>query len=42
MREIALLTVLKVLRFDGKTNWLSFKKKFDSYRKVMRWSEEES
>ena len=30
------------LRFDGKTNWLSFKKKFDSYRKVMRWSEEES
>ena len=32
----------KALRFDGKTNWLSFKKKFDSYRKVMRWSEEES
>ena len=32
----------KTLRFDGKTNWLSFKKKFDSYRKVMRWSEEES
>ena len=32
----------KALRFDGKTNWLCFKKKFDSYRKVMRWSEEES
>ena len=32
----------KALRFDGNTNWLSFKKKFDSYRKVMRWSEEES
>ena len=32
----------KALRFDGKTNWLSFKRKFDSYRKVMRWSEEES
>ena len=32
----------KALSFDGKTNWLSFKKKFDSYRKVMRWSEEES
>ena len=32
----------KTLRFDGKTNWLSFKKKFDSYRKEMRWSEEES
>ena len=30
------------LCFDGKTNWLSFKKKLDSYRKVMRWSEEES
>ena len=32
----------KALRFEGKTNWLSFKRKFDSYRKVMRWSEEES
>ena len=32
----------KALRFDGKSNWLSFKKKFDSYRKVMRWSEKES
>ena len=32
----------KALHYDGKTNWLSFKKKFDSYRKVMRWSEEES
>ena len=32
----------KALRFDGKTNWLSFKRKFDSYRKEMRWSEEES
>ena len=29
-------------RFDGKTNWLSFKKKFNSYRKVMKWSETES
>ena len=26
----------KALCFDGKTNWLSFKGKFDSYRKVMR------
>ena len=33
----------KALHFDGKTNWLiSFKRKFDSNRKVMRWSEEES
>ena len=32
----------KALRFDGKTNWLSFKGKFDSYRKVMKWTEEES
>ena len=32
----------KALRFDGKTNWLSFKKKFDSYRNVMKWTEEES
>ncbi|MEW8545915.1 MAG: hypothetical protein AB2693_20530 [Candidatus Thiodiazotropha sp.] len=32
----------KTLRFDGKSNWLSFKKKFNSYRKVMEWSEEES
>ena len=32
----------KALRFDGKTNWLSFKKKFNSYRKVMVWSETES
>ena len=32
----------KALCFDGKTIWLSFKKKFDSYRKVMKWSEEES
>ena len=32
----------KALRFDGKTNWLSFKKKFNSYRKVMKWSETES
>ena len=31
----------KALRFDGKTNWLSFKKKFNSYRKVMKWSETE-
>ena len=32
----------KALRFDGKSNWLSFKKKFNSYRKVMKWSETES
>ncbi|MEW8487455.1 MAG: hypothetical protein AB2705_19935 [Candidatus Thiodiazotropha sp.] len=32
----------KTLRFDGKSNWLSFKKKFNSYREVMKWSEEES
>ena len=32
----------KALRYDGKTNWLSFKKKFNSYRKVMKWSETES
>ena len=32
----------KALQFDGKTNWLSFKKKFNSYRKVMKWSETES
>ena len=32
----------KALRFDGKTNWLSFKRKFNSYRKVMKWSETES
>ena len=32
----------KALRFDGKTNWLSFKKKFNSYRKVMKWSKTES
>ena len=32
----------KALRFDGKTNWLSYKKKFNSYRKVMKWSETES
>ena len=29
----------KGLRFDGKSNWRSFKKKFDSYRKVMNWSD---
>ena len=32
----------KSLKFDGQTNWLSFRKKFDSYRKVMAWSEAES
>ena len=32
----------KGLHFDGKTNWLSFKKKFDSYKKIMKWKEEES
>ena len=32
----------KALRFDGKSNWLSFRKKFDSFRKVMKWSETES
>ena len=29
----------KGLRFDGKSNWRSFKKRFDSYRKVMKWSD---
>ncbi|KAH3789715.1 hypothetical protein DPMN_167902 [Dreissena polymorpha] len=31
----------KALRYDGKTSWLSFKRKFDSYQKVMNWSEDE-
>ena len=29
----------KGLRFDGKSNWRSFKKRFDSFRKVMKWSD---
>ena len=29
----------KGLRFNGKSNWRSFKKRFDSYRKVMKWSD---
>ena len=29
----------KGLRFDGKSSWRSFKKRFDSYRKVMKWSD---
>ena len=29
----------KGLRFEGKSNWRSFKKRFDSYRKVMKWSD---
>lgn len=32
----------KSLRFDGKSNWMSFKRKFKSYRQVLNWSETES
>ena len=32
----------KSLRFDGKSNWLSFKRKFKSYRHVLKWSKTES
>lgn len=31
----------KNLHYDGKTSWLSFKQKFDSYRKVNKWSDGE-
>jgi len=31
----------KNLRCDGRTSWLSFKQKFDSYRKVYKWSDHE-
>ncbi|XP_052219603.1 uncharacterized protein LOC127850481 [Dreissena polymorpha] len=31
----------KNLRYDGRTSWLSFKQKFDSYRKVYKWSDHE-
>ncbi|XP_052224997.1 serine/arginine repetitive matrix protein 2-like [Dreissena polymorpha] len=31
----------KALRYDGKTSWLSFKRKFESFQKVMNWSENE-
>ncbi|KAH3886961.1 hypothetical protein DPMN_010974 [Dreissena polymorpha] len=31
----------KALRYDGKTSWLSFERKFDSYQKVMNWWEDE-
>lgn len=29
------------MKFDGRSTWLSFKRKFNSYRDVMHWSEEE-
>ncbi|XP_033727443.1 uncharacterized protein LOC117316785 [Pecten maximus] len=32
----------KNLKYDGKTNWLSFKQKFESFRSVLRWSDTES
>ncbi|KAH3705629.1 hypothetical protein DPMN_080706 [Dreissena polymorpha] len=31
----------KNLGYDGSTNWLSFKQKFESYRAVNRWSDSE-
>ncbi|KAH3716154.1 hypothetical protein DPMN_058873 [Dreissena polymorpha] len=31
----------KNLRYDGRTSWLSFKQKFNSYRKVYKWSDHE-
>ncbi|KAH3844511.1 hypothetical protein DPMN_086769 [Dreissena polymorpha] len=31
----------KALRYDGKTSWLSFKRKFESFQRVMNWSEDE-
>lgn len=30
------------MKFDGKSNWLAFKRKFTSYRQVLNWSETES
>ncbi|KAL8574972.1 hypothetical protein ACOMHN_064503 [Nucella lapillus] len=32
----------KNLRYDGKTNWLSFKQKFESYKSVLCWFSQES
>ncbi|XP_052786291.1 uncharacterized protein LOC128221730 [Mya arenaria] len=32
----------KYLTYDGVSNWTSFKVKFDSYRRAMRWTDEES
>ena len=32
----------KNLRYDGTTSWLSFKQKFDSYRRVNGWSNSEA
>ena len=32
----------KHLRYDGRSNWFSFEKKFKSYRKVMKWTETQS
>ncbi|KAL8622171.1 hypothetical protein ACOMHN_052973 [Nucella lapillus] len=32
----------KNLCYDGKTNWLSFKQKFESYKSVLCWSDQES
>ena len=31
----------KALKYDGKSKFLSFKRKFDSYRNVMEWTDEE-
>ena len=31
----------KALKYDGKSKFLSFKRKFDSYRNVMEWKDEE-
>ncbi|KAH3852222.1 hypothetical protein DPMN_094723 [Dreissena polymorpha] len=28
------------LRYDGKTSWLSFKRKFESFQRVMNWSKD--
>ena len=30
----------KALKYDGKSKFLSFKRKFDSYRNVMEWTDE--
>lgn len=31
----------KNLRFDGKSSWLSFKQKFESYKSVLQWDDSE-
>ncbi|XP_060588917.1 uncharacterized protein LOC132744275 [Ruditapes philippinarum] len=31
-----------ILRYDGKTSWLSFKEQFESYRAVSNWTDSES